>query len=287
MGGKHHDIARALNEVIAFPWHGVARCSDGSSVLIFPFLRATWELHNHNQELARDRRIKWKDTFVSGHFQDRWFRVFYVINKITQLETSVTKSARDFEWLDAHQEFPLWLDLFHFYMPMLLDAMVVALGLIISDAPESFPSRFKTLFKEDIDFAASKLRCKEEALRTTLSRSRGWHDMIRPPAGKSIRDSILHRLCKWQVTAQGSVDPDADQIVRAQLQGENSDLSPEDGLREAGEFLSGLCAFLSELPPETWIRRQFEGRDLIMAEEPHHIGGHFLPMLPKIVQIEG
>ena len=131
---------------------------------------------------------------------------------------------------------------------MLLDAMVVAFGLIISDAPASFPRQFKTLFKENVDFEASKLRCDEGALRSALSGNRRWHDKIRPPAGKSIRDSIGHRLCKWQVTTQGGVDPDAAQIVRAQLQGEDSDISPEDGLREAGSSFRGYVRFSQHCP---------------------------------------
>ena len=285
MGDKHNQIVQALNETTAFPWHGVARCSDGSAVLIFPFLRATWELHDHNRQLSRDRSIKWKDAFVIGHFQDRWFRVLYVVNKITSLEGTITESDRGFDWIDAHQELPLWLDLFHFYFPMLLDAMVVALGLIICDAPESFPRQFKTLFREDMEFSDAKLRCDEEAFRSALSNSRDWYKKIRPMDGKNIRDSIAHRLSKWQVTTQRGVPGDS-QIVRAQLQGQDSDISHEDGLKSAEERLSGLCAFLSALPSETWIRTQFEGRDLITAEGIRDVGGRFLPELPEAITIE-
>jgi len=287
MGRKHHQIADALSQTITFPWHGVARCSDGSAVLIFPFLRATWELRQHNEQLARDRKIKWKDIFVSGHFQDRWFRIFNVMNKITNLESTIAGTDRGFEWMTAHQEFPLWLDLFHFYVPMLLDALVVALGLIISDAPASFPKQFKALFKENIDLASLKLRCDEHAFRSTLNENREWHDRIRPSDRKSVRDSIVHRLSKWQITTQGGLEETATQSVKAHLHGEDSDIAPEDGLREAEEIMAGFCSFLSALPPETWINEKFEGRDLITAGDPRHIGGRFLPELPEIVQVDG
>jgi hypothetical protein len=139
---KHEQIAETLNDTGQFPWHGVARCSDGSAVLVLPFLRATWELHQHNQELERARKIKWRDAFIAGHFQDRWFRVLEVINKLTQHETTILRDDHDFEYIATHRELPLWLDLFHFYAPMLLDATVVVLGLILSDAPSSFPRQF-------------------------------------------------------------------------------------------------------------------------------------------------
>ena len=286
MGVKHDQISGALNKTTTFPWHGIGHCSDGSAVLIFPFLRATWELQDHNSELDRDRRVKWKDVFVSGHFQDRWFRVLYVLDKIASMEATMKKSDREFAWINAHQELPLWLDLLHFYIPMLLDALVVALGRIISDAPDSFPREFKKLFRKDVDFTKAKLRCDEQEFRSVLSCNREWHDKVRPVEQKSTRDSIVHRLSKWQVGTRSGVDQGATDTVTAQLQGEGADLSPKDGLRQAEELLTGLCDFLSALPPEIWIKREFDRRELITAPDARCIGGRFLRILPDVIHVE-
>ncbi len=128
MGADHHQIARALNSAIDFARHGVASCKNGSAVLIFPFLRAIWELQQHNEQLQRERKIKYRDVRYTGYFQDRWFRTLYVLNKITSLERTLGGEHKGFCWIDAHEELPCWLDLFFFYTPMLMDSMTVALG---------------------------------------------------------------------------------------------------------------------------------------------------------------
>jgi len=282
----HKQIAKSLNDNDLFPWHGVAQCSDGTAVLIFPFLRAIWELQQHNQKLERDLKLKWRDAFIVGHFQDRWFRALEVINKLTQLEATMLSENHDANWSIAHRELPLWLDLFHFYVPMLLDATVVALGLIISDSPSSFPRRFKVLFKEELNLDGMKLRCKDDEFIEMINKNREWHDQIWPSNGKSIRDSIVHRLSKWQITTRTGFDESAAKIVNAKLQGEDSDISPEDGLIEISRILAGYCSFLSSLPSEVWISNAFDGRDLITAGDAKYIGGRFLPTLKNVIQLQ-
>lgn len=286
---KHEQISESLNDTEQFPWHGVARCSDGSVALVFPFLRATWELLQHNQELERARIIKAGDFFVASYFQDRWVRVCKVINKLAQLEIMILSDQHHLKSLDANQELPYWLDLFHLYFPMLLDATVVALGQIISDAPSSFPREFKSLFKEGLNIDGMKLRCAEKDFLEMIKRNRSWYDQIRPKKEKSVRDSIVHRLSKWQITTHTEINESSNIVLnktlKAHLQGEGSDISSEDSLNNTKRFLIGFCSFLSSLPSETWISNKFDRRDLKTADDENDIGGRFLPLLPDVIQI--
>lgn len=53
MGKTHIEIASKLNSQGSFPMHGIVKRQDGSAVLVFPFLRAIWELWQHNEEITR------------------------------------------------------------------------------------------------------------------------------------------------------------------------------------------------------------------------------------------
>lgn len=87
-----HQIVQTLNETTVFPWHGIARCSDGYAVLLFPFPRAALDLKNHNQQFVRQRKIQWKDVLASHFFHSRWNDVYCVITKIASLEDTISKS---------------------------------------------------------------------------------------------------------------------------------------------------------------------------------------------------
>jgi hypothetical protein len=276
---SHHDLAALLNSRLDFPRHGIVRLAEGGEVLVFPFLRATWELWQHNKESSRQRKVKVADSRAVGYFQERWFRVLYVLRKITSIEKMLQSEGRGFEWIDAHKELPCWLDLYFFYLHMLADAMVVSIGRLLSDAPESFPQEAKNFFREDAWAQGSKLRCDAEGLLATVARHRGWFDLIRPPEGKGIRDSLVHRLCRWQVVLCGEGEVDWPKTVQATLEGVASDIAPEEGLDAIEKTMSGLCDFLSALPGETWLNTAFEAQDLVTSNRVDSIGGRFLPAL--------
>ncbi len=262
--------------------HGIVREQDGSAALVFPFLRAIWELWQHNKEAIRQRKLKFRDARYVGYFQDRWFRLLQVLNKIISLENIILGDQRTSqEWSIAYQEFPFWLDLFFFYAPMLADALTVSLGQLLSDAPDSFPREAKRLFGNSSWIAKCKLRCDERDLLTAISQNRDWFLRLRPDEGKGIRDSIVHRLCKWQVTTiHGRSEIDWQEKIRVELEGVAADISPDEALDTISSVMTGLCSFLSALPLETWLRHEFEARDFITSATGNGIGGRFLPTLP-------
>jgi hypothetical protein len=280
MSADHDSIARILNSKVSFPQHGIVKNRDGSAVMVFPFLRATWELWQHNQEVVRTRKLTFRDAGFAGFFQDRWFRLLYVLNRITALEEILTGDPKGFKYIDAHSELPCWLDLFFVYIHLLADSMTVALGRLLSDAPGSFPREAKSLFGDSSWVDCCKLRVDRNHLVTLLAQNRDWYLRIRPlGTDKGIRDSIIHRLCKWQVVLLGQSDVDWAKEVRAQLEGVDADISRDEALSTIGEVMAGLFSFLTALPRETWMRREFESRDLITSRTGAGLGGRFLPLL--------
>lgn len=163
---------------------------------------------------------------------------------------------------------------------MFADALTVALGRLLSDAPDSFPREAKQLFGDSSWIVKCKLRCDERDLSIALSQNRDWFLQIRPDQGKGIRDSIVHRLCKWQVTTRGQSDIDFQKKIYAELEGVAADIPTDEALDTIANVMTGLCSFLSALPLETWLKHEFDGRDLITSDTSDGIGGRFLPTLP-------
>jgi len=263
----------------SFPQHGIVRLQEGGAALVFPFLRATWELRQHNEEASRGRKIKVRDVRAVGYFQHQWSRVLFVLNKISVLENTLRGYDRSFEWIAAHQELPCWLDLFFVYSRMLADALTVSLGRLLSEAPNSFPRDAKHLFRDHSWLPKCKLRCDNDALLTAVRQHGEWFDQISPTIGKGIRDSLVHRLCKWRVVFALGND-DLPTAIQAELEGLSADLAPDEGIALIGTIMTGMCSFLSALPAETWLNRQFIGHDLMTSASGRGLGARFLPALP-------
>jgi len=115
--------------------------------------------------------------------------------------------------------------------------------------------------------------------------NRDWYDLVRPSSGKSVRDSIVHRLCKWNIGTRSELDKIDTKVICAELQGKDSDVSTEDGVVAARNILSGFCNFLTSIPIEAWLWKEFEGRDFITAPATKYLGGQFLPLLPKTIEL--
>lgn len=269
------EIARRLNLVAPFPQHGIVRWGDDRAALVFPFLRATWELAEHNATLTRKRRIKIRDEIVAFNFQHRWFRVLYVMNRIARLTSAIEREEDVLNRFGELNELPYWLDIFFVYARVLADSIGACLGRILSDKPGSFPLDAKKLVREESWITHAALRCSPDELRLALTKGAAWLDLISPNTRKGIRDSIVHRFSQWQVYV--SQNKGASRIAQAQLFGVDTDIAKDEGLSTIAGIASGMCAFLSALPMETWIRREFDGRDIIVSVDGSGLAARFIP----------
>lgn len=180
-----------------------------------------------------------------------------------------------FARLEALNEFPFWLDLFHFYCRPLADSVAVCLGVLLSRTPQSFPQDSKKLFQANAEkFTQWGVGTTSQRLADAVATHREWFRLLRSSERdndttgslKSIRDSRIHRLCSWQLGRQPSTEQPSEMEMTARLVGMSGDLSQLDGLQTAKRLIAGLCTFLNSLPHETWIEPRFEARDIMVYE---------------------
>lgn len=274
--------ATILNAKTRFPNHGIIKRKCGSKVLVFPFLRATWEVALANQP---GTRATLRDQLDLSVFQDRWNKVILVLNKITKLENVIlgfdsdeaepgVRPEKHWEYVNAWSELPCWIDLFFVYTRLLADATAVALSFLVCNAPRSFPKDAKRLFLNSNWMRHCKMRVNANVLEEAIKEHREWFSLIcSQDSNKSLRDSIVHRMSRWQVyVAHGD--------MRGMLLGTNTDLPRDDPFASIETIMRGFFSFLSALPPESWLAREFKTSDLVFGDSRSTMGGRFLPVLP-------
>jgi len=300
---KPLQLLEEIRREVKFPRHGWASDTDHCIYLVFPILRATWELSPF--ELAFRRPTSsipfslFRDSLRMGYFQSMLFRILQVLGGIARAERLILSDANRNgapieEYglvLEAKQLLPIWLDCFYFYFRILADRLTVALAPLVSTTPMSIFRKYRELLKEAESPSKdwhSKVNT-DHFLRAIRENSDWYRNLVGPVYDtgrnkKGVRDSIAHSLADTEIIE--GLGPSGKKIIQVRFcvtgDSDSGVIVPDiDILSTVTSVIRGFCDCLSSLPAEIWQERNFSVTDLAFrAEDNWPAVTRFFPSLP-------
>lgn len=149
---KSENLLSDLKQNVEFPRHGWAVDDDNCIYLLFPILRAVWEIQQGFIEGTLTTPLKVRDFDRMGGFQGLLFkRMIPILGKIARAEELILSGADRNgapieEWMpvkEAEDYLPIWVECFYIYFKVLADYLVVALGLSLVNRQAHFQENTK------------------------------------------------------------------------------------------------------------------------------------------------
>ena len=270
---KPEELLAQIKSRKSFPSHGWATDSDNCIYLVFPILRAIWEL----SETPSSVPLNVIDFVNMSYFQRSFSRILQVAGKIARAEELLLSGAARNgvsveEWApvaEAEEMLPIWVECFYMYFRVMADRLAVALGPLVlaGKAHASFPTEYKTLLKyaEAGDVPREwKMKVDASTFFRAIKDNRKWYQMLVGPINgkkKGIRDTIIHRLVQSIVVTEID-EKDTPKKICVRFERAKSDIPDIDILSGISDVISSFCDCLSALPNELWQQREFHVADL-------------------------